>query len=207
MIAEEETISELLGYAENAAHTGWVARAEKLKAHYIKAGAIITPIRHCITQLFNLISETEGDRDQKALIDYFKAKEPIDKKEQNTKKKKTKAEVVVIPSKPEEFSTVLISTGFKVASEKGFKESSLPRELIVEVAYDNGKKSRFKKYSPHDFQLGEGTIKIDQSGLKEISRSPNKLTYDILSLPFKLAVIGFDENRDLKIKSFLGDIC
>jgi hypothetical protein len=200
MIAESEIISELLGYAENAAHTKWAANAVKLKEHYVGAGPIITPIRNSVTQLFDLISETEGDRDDKALIDYFKIKQPIDEAEQKTKKKKTKDPKVNIKAKPKEFTTTKIAGGFHVASTDFFNITDLSRELIVEVAYDVAKGNPFKKHSSYDFKLGEGSIKINQAGLKETSRSNNKLSYQVTSLPFQLKVTGFDVNRDLSIR-------
>tara|TARA_B110000211_G_scaffold230639_1_gene290500 strand:+ start:2088 stop:3956 length:1869 start_codon:yes stop_codon:yes gene_type:complete len=200
MIAEGEIISELLGYAENAAHTKWAANAAKLKKYYINAGQIITPIRNSVTQLFDLISETEGDRDARALIDYFKIKQPTDEKEKKTKKKKTREPVVVIEPKPKEFTVTKIANGFHVASSDSFDISNPSRELAVEVAYNIAKGNPFKKHSPYDFKLGEGPIKIEKVGLKEISRLPNKLSYQITNLPFKLKLTGFDVNRDLRIR-------
>jgi len=200
MIAESEIISELLGYAENAAHTKWAANAAKLKEHYIGAEKIITPIRNSVTQLFDLISETEGDRDEAALIDYFKVKKPIDEKEKKTKKKKTKGPSVVVKSKPKEFITTEIAGGFHVSSTDLFDGTDSSRELMVEVAYKVPKGNAFKKYSPYDFKLGDGSIKIKEAGLKQTSRLPNKLSYRVTHLPFKLKITGFDVNRDLIVR-------
>jgi hypothetical protein len=153
-----------------------------------------------VTQLFDLISETEGDRDATALIDYFKVEQPIEEKEKKTKKKKTKGPRVVIKSQPKEFITTKIAGGFHISSTDLFDGTDSSRELVIEVAYKILKGKAFKKYSPYDFKLGEGSIKIKETGLKQTSRFPNKLTYQVTHLPVKLKITGFDVNRDLIVR-------
>ena len=121
-------------------------------------------------------------------------------KRKKTKKKKTKGSKLDIKSKPKEFTTTKIAGGFHVSSTDDFKITDSSRELIVEVAYDVAQGDPFKKHSSYDFKLGEGSIKINQAGLKETSRSHNKLGYQVTSLPFQLKITGFDVNRDLQVR-------
>jgi len=65
------------------------------------------------------------------------------------------------------------------------------------------KGNAFKKYSPHDFKVGKnGNISLSaDKSLKLVSARENKWTFEINKIPFNFKATGFDENRDLKIKT------
>ena len=200
MIAEESSICELIGDAENPAHTKMLSNAEKLRTKYKDVKGIILSIKNSLIQLYDVIADIDKLTDDSALYNFFNYSAPNNDSELDKKKKKSKRTVVDIISKPRLFNVSRIDNGFTVSSADTFNKTALPREVTVYVAYDRSKGSPFKKYSPHDFVLGDSPINIECENLSKTEILQNKLKFTVDDLPFKLSVTGFDSNRDLKIK-------
>jgi hypothetical protein len=123
------------------------------------------------------------------------------KKKKKKKKKKSTAGVVVVPdSRPRLVSVTRVDSGFTISNTKLFGEDKLPKEISVQVAYDRNKDDAFAKHSPFDFNFEGTDINIDEKGVVFKKTLPNKITFEVTSLPFNLSFDGFDVNRDLKIK-------
>ena len=203
MIAEDEAICSFLGDAENAAHTQWVASAEKLHKNYRSPGKVVKMIKNSVVQLYDLLAEEMEEVDEEALRSFFW----MDQEEGMKPRKKQKKTPVVIPKPPEprkkDFHITETSGGFTITSTSDIDRGDLPKSIRVDVAYDVSSGNPFKKYSPHDFRLGKKAgIEIDmttQTG-KIISAKENVIRVEVVDVPFKLALSGFDVNRDLKIR-------
>jgi hypothetical protein len=203
MIAKDDVISEMLGYAEDPAHTKWVANSEKLKKNYQNPAKIVSAIKNSIIQLHDIISGAGEERNETALIDFFSYKLPKadPTKKKKKKKKKSITPVVVVPSaRPALVKVDRVNSGFKISNTALFDDKKLPKEMSVQVAYDRNKDDAFDKHSPFDFNFEDSDIKIQEKGLIFKNTLPNKITFEVTSLPFNLSFDGFDVNRDLKIK-------
>jgi hypothetical protein len=203
MVADEEPISELLGYAENEAHTKWNIITQKLTEHYKDSDKTVRAIKSSVVQLFDLIAGTEEQRDEDGSKDFFSFKKPtglVEKKKRKKKKKRTDPTKIIVKSKrPLTYISPTIG-GFKLSGTDALADKTLPRVMTVEVAYDVIKGNAFKKFELFDFDLQKSDIALTHQGIDELKKFPNKLTFNVTSLKFNLNLEGFDVNRDLKIK-------
>lgn len=204
MIAEDEAICSFLGDAENAAHTQWIASAEKIKRNYRNPGKTVKIIKHAVVQLYDLLAEVVEEIDEQALQDFFGIEEPEDSSKPRKKKKKSP---VVIPPPPEprpkDFSISKNEDGFTVTTTNTTSEDRFPQTIRIDVAYDVATGNPWKKYNPLDFKLGSNSsisIAMSKDKARLISSKENSIKLEVTGLPFKLTAKGFDVNRDLKIK-------
>ena len=203
MIAEEHHISSFLGDAENAAHTMWTTNTEKLRKNYRSTQTLVTVIKKSVIQLYDLLAEVTEEVDEDALQDFFWFDEPEEKKRKRRRKKPKKpAEIPKIEKSKQLIALSKIDGGFTLNGTEDFTEDKLPREVKIEVAYEVSKGNAFKKYSPHDFKLSRGEIKCtaNKENVKVISSKHNLVELEVIKLPFRFSVKGFDPNRDVKVK-------
>lgn len=201
MIAENNAICDLLGDAENAAHTQWTMRTEKLSNNYIAPGPLVKSVKQSVISIYRLLAEVVEERNENALLDFFWYRNP-----QNTPKKVKKPKepkpVPLIPKKPKKLQLIKTTAGFNLESGEGMLEEMLPFEQKIKVAYDVIKGNPFKKYSPHDFTVGStGQIKVlEKEGVTIVKSAQNEWTLRIEKTEFKFSADGFDTNRDLVIR-------
>jgi hypothetical protein len=203
MVAEDETICSFLGDAENAAHTLWIASAEKLYKNYQNPSKTVKVIKNSIVQLYDMLAEVVDEVDEEALRSFFWINEP----EGTQARKKQKKTPIVIPDppkpRPKDFHISEAADGFSIVSTKDAEPDRFPQIIRIEVAYDVATGNPFKKYNPLDFKLGKSSgINLSMTGetAKLISNRENVIRLEVTKLPFKFNASGFDVNRDLKIK-------
>ena len=203
MVADDEVICSFLGDAENAAHTLWVASAEKLRKNYQRPGKTVKVIKNSIVQLYDMLAEVVDEVDEEALRSFFWINEP----EGTQAKKKQKKTPVVIPDPPEprpkDFHISETVDGFSIVSAKDANPDRFPQTIRIEAAYDVASGNPFKKYNPLDFKLGKNggiTLAMTSDAAKLISSKENIIRLEVKELPFKFNASGFDINRDLKVK-------
>lgn len=203
MVADDEVICSFLGDAENAAHTLWIASAEKLRKNYQRPAKIVKVIKNSIVQLYDMLAEVVDEVDEEALRSFFWMDEP---EGTQAKKKQKKTPVVIIePPKPrpKDFHISETNDGFSVVSAKDADLDRFPQTIRIEAAYDVATGNPFKKYNPLDFKLGKNggiNISMTTDAAKLISSKENIIRLEVTKLPFKLNAAGFDINRDLKVK-------
>lgn len=203
MIAEDEAICSFLGDAENAAHTQWTTNTEKLRRRYRSSQSLISAIKKSVVQLYDLLAGVSEDTDEDALQDFFWFDEPETKKPK--KRRETPKEPLPVPnpnSRKRLFNISKVEGGFSITNAEGLTSEKLPYEITVEAAYEVNKGNAFKKYSPHDFKIGKnGTISLAaDAAVKVVLARENTWTFEITSIPFRLRAVGFDEQRDVKVK-------
>ena len=203
MIAEDEDICSFLGDAENAAHTQWIASAEKVRRNYQSPDKTVKVIKHAVVQLYDLLADVVEEIDEEALRSFFWTEEP----EGTGKRKKRKKTPIDIPPPPEprpkDFRIAEVKDGFSVASTTNADPERFPQNIRIEVAYDVASGNPWKKYSPLDFKLGKNSgidVIMTKDKANVTSIKENLIRLEVYELPFKLIAKGFDVNRDLKIK-------
>ena len=83
--------------------------------------------------------------------------------------------------------------GFSITAGTGAR----PSLLKIVMAYDRRNGTPAKKYSPADFDVGEAPIVVSGEGVEVLSKKFNHMLARVVSSEFRVAVTGFDENRDL----------
>ncbi len=201
LIAEDAPISGFLGDAENAAHTRWNSRAEKLNK-YKNAAATLKVVRNSLVQLYDIFAQSADSVDEDALTDYFSITAPLENKEKSGKPKTPPNPFPDIPPpKPKPFRISAIQSGFSVSPADPIPPEELPRRVNLQVAYDLLRGNPFKKYSSIDFELGDEPIQVEATGISILGVSENTLSFEILEPAFHLKVDGFDPKRYTLVKA------
>lgn len=204
MIAEDEAICALLGDAENAAHTLWTTNTEKLRKNYRNyrhTQATVTVIKRAVVQLYDLLAEVTDQVDDAALENYFWFDEPEPTRGSRRRKRPQRLPEIPKLEKPKPlFVLGQIKDGFSLSTTEEAESATFPRVVRVLLAYEISRGNAFKKYSPHDFRLEKDiTISPSDSIVVREARE-NQIEFEVKAAPALIQVLGFDPNRDLKIR-------
>jgi hypothetical protein len=157
-----------------------------------------------LVDLYDLLTEEIESMDEKALHSFFWNDEPESTGPSKKQQKKTPIFIPEIPKqKPRNFGISTVAGGFSVVSARDADRNLLPYIINIEVAYDVATGNPFKKYSPLDFKLGKNgniTVQLTPNSGKVLGARDNTLKIEVSEFPFMLRAIGFDDNRDLKVK-------
>lgn len=199
LIADDGPVSAFLGDAENPAHTGWSASAEKVATKWRNPTERLKEIRHLLTRLHNSLVSAVETFDKNALVSVFSV--PSEDGSQAAQPKGKEARPPVIPpiaAKARSFRLIDLPDGFKI-QEGVIAEEDLPLTIRVRAAYDMLRGNPFKKHSPVDFDFGKKGIEIESLGASVTADGANTLRIEVTKARFVVNVRGFDPNRDLII--------
>ncbi len=206
VFVSDRPLAELLGDSENPAHTEWQERSPKFKGRYDKGPSCLRFVKNSPAQIIKILSRPAEGKDISLLRDLFYIDLPTEE-EQRSKTEKEQKElgagksVQTLPEITGDQYLIIHKTnrGFRVSASPGAKR--LPKEIVIEVAYDVREGNPFKKYKPYDFDLSKPPIRISFKGLQPTILRPNALRLVLEQPDFQLQITGFDPNRDLKIKT------
>jgi hypothetical protein len=197
LIADDNPVSAFLGDAENPAHTGWSASAEKVVSKWRNPTERLKEIRHLLTWLHNSLVSAVETLDKNALVSVFSVPSEDGSQATHPKGKEAKPPVIPpIPAKPRSFKITHLPTGFKI-QEGLIEEADLPIIIRIRVAYDVMRGNPFKKHNPVDFDFGKKGLEIQSLGAVVTSDGANALRIEVKNVRFVVNVQGFDPNRDL----------
>lgn len=200
MIADEEEICSFLGDAENAAHTKWIASAEKLKKNWKNPADKVKVIKHAVLNLYDMLAQDVEEEDEKGLAKFFSIPE---EEETRRKPRKTPPKPVIDPPQPPRQRVALtkFKDGFRISGPQDACTSLYPCTIKVRAAYEVIRGNAFSKYSSDDFSFGKrGGIVLSAEGSCSIDHvGENRITVTAIGPDFVLQATGFDENRDLKV--------
>ncbi len=204
VIALEDGISDLLGDAENPAHTRWRLASGDFTKNWVSGGRTITFVRHAPQRINSLIFRTDEVGDYTVAEEFFGIGEgAAGPKETGGAGRPTGRKVVkkprnLPPAKPTRISVSESDdgAGFRVRAPR------LPTgtELTVHVGYALSRGDGIKKWNAADFRLEEGTLSTVCEGGTVRLREGNTLVATIDEpKDFVLECFGFDPNRDLVV--------
>lgn len=196
VIANDNLVSELIGDAENEAHTKMVIESKRLKDKYSNSYKIIPIIKNSLIQIHELIEGLDSSNDDIALLDFFGFKKP-DSLRANEKRKR-----VVVDPLPnlDKYKIDTVPGGFALSAFNAQASIDKPTMITVEMAYDRPSFNPFKKYKRYDFDLTSEKFVVEKDGINQFEVLSNKIILSINSKKFKLSVVGFDPKRDLKVR-------
>lgn len=106
------------------------------------------------------------------------------------------------PSRPKlrksQFRVEKIPGGFRVCA--GDADAELPQLLDIRSAYEVRRGNAFRKYDTADFQLRDSAFLFELQGAEVQERRDNRLLVEVREPGFRLAVTGFDPQRDLRVE-------
>lgn len=205
VLIQDKALSDLLGDAENPAHTRWDDQSEHFKGRYAGGDQTIRFVRNAVHEILRLVFSSEDGKDLGTFADLFPdtkpardADEPVAKKSRRVKRPR----LDIPPAKPRIWRPDKIPGGFQVSGNPNWAGGA--REVIVDFAYDVVRGNPLKKWRKEDFALGEGAIKTELSGedvlLDSVVESDNRISFKVNGSNFGLSVDGFDVNRDLYVR-------
>ena len=189
-------LSELLGDAENPAHTQWLESTKHFRNKYEYGPSTLRLVKFCASKIVRFISQKDESRDENLLEDLFSI--PIPGEETDNlpvrKKKKRKRELVDLPEVPDgrripAFELDKLLGGFHLKHNTDKKE--LNGTINIRLAYETLKGNPFSRYNPNDFDLSK-TLKDDISidGCKIIICDENRIHIGELDNGFSLKITG-----------------
>lgn len=199
LIADDRAVSEFLGDAENPAHTGWSASAEKVTGKWRRAGDRLRDIRQLLKKLHNVLVSAVETLDKDALVGIFSL--PAEDGSKQAAPKGTEARPPKVPpieSTRRSYRLSDLPGGFKLQDGK-ISEDDLPITIRVRAAYDVLRGNPFKKHSAADFDFAKKGVEIESLGAEVSAASANSLIVEVKKTRFVVNVTGFDANRDLII--------
>ncbi|MDQ6971873.1 MAG: hypothetical protein Q9M30_04425, partial [Mariprofundaceae bacterium] len=201
LVAGEDDIADFLGDAENAAHTKWGGRAEKLHRNYLRPMNTLRVIKNSIVNLFDMLAQAVEEEDEDALVDFFWEYNPGRAGKARPDGPTPDAPPDTPGPTPKSCVLSRIEGGFAVGPGNAIGEYSFPIRIKVRACYDVGKGNPFRKFNPLDFDFRDkSALTLRANGIRPAKAVENELDLDILQADFRLHVTGFDPNRDLLVK-------
>jgi len=184
---------DVLRNAENPAHISWSYQGKHFKGKYIRGEELLTYVRNSVKRIISRFASEDEKPDSTVLKDTFFI---IREGAESTKNKKTRKKKIVVPKNPRVYRESQLQDGFKIS---GTEHLTSKREFTVQVGYEVARGNAFKKWREEDFKLEE--MDIQPENITDLSISKNKMTFKADSKSFLIKVLGFDNNRDLKIST------
>ncbi len=199
LIADDNAVSEFLGDAENPAHTGWSASAEKVTGKWRSAGERLRDIRQLLKKVHNVLVSAVETLDKDALVSVFSLPTEEGSKQAAPKGNEARApKVPVIEPRPRSYRLSYLPGGFKLQNGM-IAEEDLPITIRVRAAYDVLRGNPFRKHIAADFDFTNKGIEIENLGAEVSATSAGSLLVEVKKSRFVINVTGFDANRDLII--------
>jgi len=202
----DKPLSRLLGDSENPAHTEWQERSPKFRGRYDRGVSCLRYVKSSPREIVKILSRPAEGRDAGLLRSIFYVDFSNDGESPESLQGPAAMSGIGESEKPAPEATggrVLqlqrIRGGFRLFADPDSKR--LPRTIHIEVAYDVREGNPFKKYHAFDFELDKPPIEISTKGITVQHTRPNAIRLTLETADFDLVVRGFDQKRDLKIKT------
>lgn len=202
MVADDASISDFLGDAENPAHTTWSGTAEKASRNWKSVSEKLKEVRRAPQELYNFLFGALEHRDENALLDLFSLEgEEKSKKAEGRGRDNTGKPDNIPPPRAKSYRVSRHGDGFSICGTGQHLREDGVLVLKVKIAYDVMRGSPLSKFSEMDFDLRKRAIKIKPEGATCSVQSANSFVIEAGASDFKVVVTGFDTNRDLFVSA------
>ncbi len=214
VVIDEGEITTLIGDAENPAHTEWQKDSSKFRNKYKHGAKTLDYVKASLREIIHrLLKPAEGvDRELLGEVFYIDIpeKRPPEEKKTKTRDEKEKGDESEkgleegVSSRPRPVLLSKISGGVRI-----YPNPTLQKDLSsveIRFAYAVRKGNPMKKYRVPDFDLGKDPISVGGSGFEILHAAENILNVSITDQKFDIRVTGFDEQRDLIIKTSCSEV-
>jgi hypothetical protein len=158
LVADDPLISQLLGDAENPAHTQWNERAEKLRANWTSPHTVLRRVRAVLNEIHAVVADRMERDDPLALVDFFSIPKPKEPSHRGAIARPTD-----LPSaRPKPFRIERRSGGFTLVPNPKVKPDRFPLKIHLRCAYDVLNGNPFRRFSDDDFSFYNGKLAIEK---------------------------------------------
>ena len=194
VLIDHEPLASFLRQAENPSHTQW--QQNRVKKDYIQAPSLVSFVVNSVREICNLASAENREEDKRLLADIFplpdsgEGSNGGDNGGTNGNGGNGHASDLRINS---------INGGFSVTPAH---QSFQPGDRVeVKVAYARSRGDAFARYRTTDFQVDQEPITLEILGVELTEAANNRMVARVTSPQFRIAVTGFDENRDIRVRA------
>jgi hypothetical protein len=197
--AGDNALGNLLGDAENPAHTRWERGGKHFRGRYEHGPSILTYVQRSAQHLCALLSRRPEGVDKDLLQHLFSVPEPGHATSTGPKPKPGPVVPPIVPpvTPPNYFvECSKIHGGFHLRPHP--KAVRAPAAIQLRAAYEVVRGNPFRLHHPADFDFTRGTgLDLDLAGLTVANATPNRLILSVDRPDFTLTATGFDPHRDL----------
>ena len=194
VVIDDEPLAAFLRQAENPSHTQW--QQNRVKKDYIQAPSLVSFVVNSVREICSLASAENREVDKRLLADIFpipdsgEGSNGDDNGGTNGNGGNGHASDLRINS---------INGGFSVTPTH---HSFQPGDRVeIKVAYARSRGDAFARYMTTDFQVDQEPITLESLGLELTEVVNNRMVAKVTSPKFRIAVTGFDENRDIRVRA------
>lgn len=214
VVIDEGELTTLIGDAENPAHTEWQKDSSKFRNKYKHGAKTLDFVKASLREIIRRLMKPAEGVDKEILGDVFfvdlPEKQRTEEKSKKAPEKKEKGEKpgdgpdVEVQSTPRPLMISKISGGVRIYPNTDSKKIISSAEIRFAYAVRRG--NAMKKYQNPDFDLGMAPVSVQGSGFEIIHVSENVLNVNITDQNFEISVTGFDEERDLIVKTAYSEV-
>ena len=201
----DPVLSTFLGDAENPAHTEWERNSKKFKKKYKLGPTTLDFVKSSPREVVKILTQPKKGRDENLLRHLFSLPAELLKQAVQTKKEvegqgdtRGTPSPIVDVSGSSYLQLHRIKGGFGLSRKP--KAQKIPKFITIWTAYEVRSGNPFKKYTPLDFDLEKAAMRVVAQGAEILIKQRNLIHVQVKRPDFKLAVTGFDMNRDLRIR-------
>lgn len=206
---DDKPLSVLLGDAENPAHTEWSEESSHFKGKYCNGCSVIRLVRNSVADLCHVLSDSADDADPVLLVDVFSlgtgnltSGVPVSFPAMSSRSQQKGDRLRRLnagPTRRKPFSLSNRRGGFRISGRRGASETCPPIEVLL--AFDRRNGNPLKKFTTTDFDLRDHSISVAKKNVLIQISSANRLLIFPQCAEFELTLTGFDQNRDLYVKT------
>ncbi len=209
VVINDRPLAEMLGDAENPAHTQWQKDSSNFRDRYTHGKSLLDFVTGSVGELVSIINRSSQEADTTLTIDFFSIEAPEQEDEVDDgwtqRPKPTPGGVKEGPPKdiksaPSRIRIKRMAGGFSVCQG----EAPPPTPYVVEIrcAYDVRSGNPLKKWDQADFVLGAGANLIICAGAAKVSVLRNNTLHLVVEGPeYEVGLKGFDVNRDVFVRA------
>ncbi len=194
VVIDHEPLASFLRQAENPSHTQW--QQNRVKKDYIQAPSLVSFVVNSVREICSLASAENREVDKRLLADIF----PLPDSDEGSNDSDNGG-----PNgnggngHSSDLRINRISGGFSVTpTGQSFRAGD---QVEIEVAYARSRGNAFARYRPTDFQINQELIALESLGVELTDVANNRIVARVTSPQFRVAVTGFDENRDIRVRA------
>lgn len=204
VLVDDRGAAEMLGDAENPAHTQWQQESSNFKGKYLYGPSNLRYVAESVQHIIRLLT-ADSTEDRTVLADLFSVPVRDEEARSIVRQKRKTAKPGTDPEPPPEYpqprprplNVEKLAGGFAVKGNEG--ALTLPCRVQVRAAYDVRRGNPLKRYHPADFQWRDLGLEIKGAELE--SAEGNEILLRATNAEFDIRVTGFDESRDIVVSA------
>ena len=194
VVIDHEPLASFLRQAENPSHTQW--QQYRVKKDYIQAPSLVSFVVNSVREICNLASAETREVDKRLLADIFPLPESG---EGSNGGDNGGTNGNGGNGHSSDLRIRRVNGGFSVTpTHQSFQTGD---QVEIEVAYARSRGNAFARYRTTDFQVNREPITLESLGVELTEAVNNRMVARVTNPQFRIAVTGFDENRDIRVRA------